>query len=950
MIQKCLVELWDRKNDAILDGLDETNAETNQVAICFYDGDLSTDEIYRIKDLLANEQIKEKVVEFFGLKNVEISDFEISVRSYNALRRNNIRYLHEAIAYYPEGFEQIRNLGVKSIEEIKGIIEKYVSLHYDHIVTFIESSEIDLEELVQVSFEQETDPSKLTITQLLNHPVFKEKSEEYILKNNILIENMGLSVRATNALKRAGLLSFFDVLKSYPHNLAAIRNVGEKSIVEIMEKIESYIIKMHPAVAAYCNGDSSIFYSDEFILKTVVSCFEDIGFVGVSFKEIIVKFPEDLDVTRVKKCIGTLLAENELEYVDFRLYRVYPSFFDVLEKSELEFDEKDMMLKKINGMTLEAIAKERGITRERVRQKIENNTRKLKREYQTKTGFSVFDEDYYAYLYSNYEVNKELWLDYLGVSDKIFGYLINTCSKGKKPIEEATTDTNVDLILKYKIQNYFNRNKIFINDVLVDRNRPSIEDYALSQICKDEISYEDFAKAYNKLLKDNGIDYDGKIYYTEEIIRTRKNRLCDSMYCLWKQGERLRYYDIESHDYTELLQTLHLESFENIEISTLKFMEDYPEVMEKYDIRDQYELHNLLKKTIDVNNYNNLVFHRQPMLQFGEFDRDEAIYNILQIVSPVTAEELAEYVHMEYGYDKLTAMWSYFKHLNQYYHNGVYSVDFIKIPENRIDVLMENLTEDFYFIADIKNIYKNLFDESNVDEINPLSLKSLGFTVLGTYVVKGFKSAEAYFTHLLTDGGVYDVSKYNEKYNSITMYRQVYYTLRQNYDFFLFDSNQAITMNRLSKLGITKDDITQFCDVVENFVNEQSYFTMHSLREMGFKSKLDELGFDDYFYANILAMDPRFAWQYVFGNIVLFSKTNQKDDNISKKSFLLYTLSKYDSIEIDDFIADFLEEYGMEIPSRYEINRAIAGTEFYYDSIMDKVYRNKDIYYSDFDD
>ena len=65
---------------------------------------------------------------------------------------------------------------------------------------------------------------------------------------------------------------------------------------------------------------------------------------------------------------------------------------------------------------------------------------------------------------------------------------------------------------------------------------------------------------------------------------------------------------------------------------------------------------------------------------------------------------------------------------------------------------------------------------------------------------------------------------------------------------------------------------------------------------------------------------------------------------------MLYTLSKYDSIEIDDFIADFLEEYGVEIPSRYEINRAIAGTEFYYDSIMDKVYRNKDIYYSEFDD
>lgn len=912
--------------------------------------EIPTDALYGVKVLLANKQTKDKIIEFAELKKVEISDFEISVRSYNALRRNNIRYLHEAIAYYPEGFEQIRNLGVKSVEEIKGIIEKYVSDYYSQVVNFIKNGEMDFAEPMQISFEQETDPLKLTITQLLNHPVFKEKAEEYIIKNDIIIENMGLSVRPTNALKREGLLSFLDVIKSYPHNLVSIRNVGEKSIAEIMEKIEHCISKMHPAVAAYCSGDTTLLYSDDFILETVMSCFENIGFGGVSFKEIIVKFPEDLDVTRVKKCIGTLLAENELEYVDFRLYRVYPSFFDVLEESNFEFDEKDMMLKKFNGMTLEAIAKERGITRERVRQKIEKNLKKLRIGYHTQTGFSVFDEDYYAYLYSNYEVHKELWLEYLGVSDKIFGYLINTCSKGKKPIEEALTDTNVDLILKYKIQNYLNRNKVFINDVLVDRNRQSIEDYALTQICKDELSFEEFAEDYNKLLEENGVPFDDKIFYTEEVRRTRANRLSDSMKCLWKQGERLRYYDIEGYDYTELLQTLHLENFENIEISTLKFMEDYPEVMDKYDIRDQYELHNLLKKTVDVNNYNNLVFHRQPMLQFGEFDRDEAIYNILQIVSPVTAEELAEYVHMEYGYDKITSMWNYFKYLNQYYHNGVYSVDFKKIPENRIAVLMENLTEDFYFIADIKNIYKNLFGESNVEEINPLSLKSLGFTVLGTYVVKGFKSAEAYFTHLLTDNGVYDISKYNEKYNSITMYRQVYYALRQNYDFFLFDSNQAITMNRLSKLGITKDDITQFCDVVENFVNEQSYFTMHSLREMGFKSKLDELGFDDYFYANILAMDPRFAWQYVFGNIVLFSKTNQKDDNISKKSFLLYTLSKYDSIEIDDFIADFLEEYGMEIPSRYEINRAIAGTEFYYDSIMDKVYRNKDIYYSEFDD
>ena len=59
-------------------------------------------------------------------------------------------------------------------------------------------------------------------------------------------------------------------------------------------------------------------------------------------------------------------------------------------------------------------------------------------------------------------------------------------------------------------------------------------------------------------------------------------------------------------------------------------------------------------------------------------------------------------------------------------------------------------------------------------------------------------------------------------------------------------------------------------------------------------------GFDDYFYAGILAMDPRFMWQHVFGVIVLSLKTGRNEEIISKKSFLIYALSKYDSVDLDD--------------------------------------------------
>ena len=53
---------------------------------------------------------------------------------------------------------------------------------------------------------------------------------------------------------------------------------------------------------------------------------------------------------------------------------------------------------------------------------------------------------------------------------------------------------------------------------------------------------------------------------------------------------------MDGRDFTELLNALNLESYENIELSTMKFVEDYPEILAKYNIRDQYELHNTLQR------------------------------------------------------------------------------------------------------------------------------------------------------------------------------------------------------------------------------------------------------------------------------------------------------------------------------------------------------------------
>ena len=180
------------------------------------------------------------------------------------------------------------------------------------------------------------------------------------------------------------------------------------------------------------------------------------------------------------------------------------------------------------------------------------------------------------------------------------------------------------------------------------------------------------------------------------------------------------------------------------------------------------------------------------------------------------------------------------------------------------------------------------------------------------------------------------------------MFIQVVMDLRREYEIFLFENDQYINYRRLSKAGVSKQIIEDFCNEVKSFAPPNTYFTMRSLREDGFSHKLEDLGFDDIFYAGILAVSPFFCFQRVYGNIVLYSGSDNKLFSI--KAFIRNLLEEYDAIDIDDFMDDVYEKYGIKIPAKYDVTSAVLGTEMYYDGIMNKIYSNKALYYSDLDD
>ena len=863
---------------------------------------------------IADIQQKENSVFALTEKAIPIEKLGLSVRSFNCLKRVGLHTLQDLIGKTEEELLQIRNLGSKSAIEIVEVVKAYLSSPHEEEAITEESQSL------QENAEQETVPD--------NRP----------------IEVLNLSVRSYNVLKRAEIHTVQQLLDMKREALSELRNLGRKSLEELESVRKNYSPPIQPP--------SKTDYTVDELKSLIMDAYQE-PYHGLSWQEFRDTMPEVASDELIKQAVGTLLAEGKLEYVDFRCYRVYPSFYEYYKNNLDRLDDRKraVLVRRYAGETLDSIGTALGITRERVRQIFKSSQgrymRIIKNACMRETGSSIFAEDFYETLYTSCALPDEFWIEELGLHPDSINYLENSFTRGTKNPEEILHNEEIPVSLRYRVRSFLDREKIRLDGKLFPKNRSVIEDYAMQKYAQDEISFERFTELYNGMLEDNDIPFDEKIYYTESVVHTRINRLGESRNCLWKQGARLRWYDIDARDYTELLETLNLGSYQNTEVSTRKFMHQFPDTMEDYDIRDPYELHNLLKKISKQYALDFVDFSRQPILQFGEFNRLEAIKEAMIALSPVTQQDLIDYLYLEYGYDKLT-MVGYLSPLSAYYHNGIYSVDFKQIPEQRIKLLRAALTEDFYYLDELKHIYKKLFPDADQEELNPYSLKALGFVVNSNYAIQHYPSAGAYFSWLLTKEDVFDISPLLQRYGSITMFTQTYAELLKSHQLFRYGKNQIISARRLARLNVTEELIKDYCTSVKAFAEEDSYFTVYSLRQDGFAHKLDMLGLSDYFYASLLASDERFSSCSIFNELVLYNGSQAQQ--LSRADFLLTQLQGYDSVDPDEFMQDIKNGFGIAIPDRYEVTGAVKDTELYYDSIMDKIYRDKSFYYADIDE
>jgi len=81
---------------------------------------------------------------------------------------------------------------------------------------------------------------------VLTSPAIIEEEEVVEVAPTISIEDLELSVRAYNCLKRASINSMAELLKKSEHDLLNIKNFGKKSSDEVIEKLQSVGLYLQP--------------------------------------------------------------------------------------------------------------------------------------------------------------------------------------------------------------------------------------------------------------------------------------------------------------------------------------------------------------------------------------------------------------------------------------------------------------------------------------------------------------------------------------------------------------------------------------------------------------------------------------------------------------------------------------------------------------------------------
>lgn len=910
-------------------------------------------------------------------EGILLSDMNMSVRLYNCLRRGGYSTLTQVMLADPSSFRGIRNFGKSSEEELFAMIAFVKNSSRDDILALINLGITNANNINIVTQDQDKSVIEVALGKRLNVGTYMFRTEAGQLVEDIDLAEVTLSNRAYNCLLKNRINSLRTLSELSYGELEGLQGLGHGCVMEIISLITKYVnsvnideeVTKRIEVVADKVCDYYRYFIDDsdretvclLLTKSIVGLYidgetiESIEDKSMTFymsltpiKDIIMDklYSDSSDSIMSGTDIGLLcysygfsdyeskkaflelvdqVSENKrVRVIDGKIYK-YKFFLNEWLES-LTGNLKVAVELRCQGNTLEEVGTQLDVTRERVRQIVAKGLRKVP---------ALFEEDF-SYIFEKYMFEDEEYASLFNISIFQINYLKLLHKKGNGDIQDFLNDTTVPESMKERVGRVFRKRIVFIDGECVPLKREIILQRLLKAFYSDkECTTEEFEKLYSDFLAENGLDNNESLLFPNS--RAFEARIIDYPYSLYKLGKRIRYYDTSAVDINDLLIQIGIEQYNNTEISTLKLVRDGAEIMEAFDIRDEYELHNLLRKRMADINCIDITITRMPFITIGKADRYQQVEELLFQTAPITNYDLAIAYEDRYGVQKETVLANFFTNIDIYFHDGIFDIEQEELPSDVFVKMQEQMTGDIYLWSDVVSIYKKVTDAFTDEKINAMTLKKLGYKVYSQYVISNkYTSAEAFITHLLTRNPKIDINDIDPGIRHLQIFYSSFTALRDALDLIEIEKDIYVTYEYFynNYIQLSKNELLDYGRKLTE--GQATYFSINAIADAGICEYDLGVSSNAYFMNSIIRVQDGIKTMKI-ADVYLASSGG----DLSYLGLISFLLTGRSEISIYELLDDIKTQFGLKLDKSRAIYILEGNTDYYYDGVFEIVCRGQ---------
>jgi len=767
---------------------------------------VESQEIYHIDELimnfsdlrLAEEDIEEVRRSLGEYKKAQLHHELEGYKESNKYDFLNSKYKLENLNLSLRSMNALNNSGIKTISKLFHIIEQMEIYDVENLGT---------KSIIQVM------ESALQIVEKENlYDVIPIYSANNII-DDVAIEKMNFTQGAIASLTRLGLLTLRDIRKAYlTGELSNMFNY--KTLNVVIKKVQKYY-NLKP--------DPDFYFFKLYLIE------EKLG--SITYKELK-QYIEDNNLdTTLKEVLEKL--ENRVDIIIENERIRLPFFLEKLKAVKLKKESEEILLDRFSGNTLQSVADRFNKTRERIRQIVRDRMAQIRMFYE-----EAFVKEYNKYVWHPQVFMKLFDLDELAFN--VVKYLGNKYSFQEEfefpedyilELMKSKKNATFDLEkFKAELPEVFPPRIEIYGKILDKMTKREFLEYVIENFVPNEgLHKKEIIKIANKVSKENKLEF-----YYDKYIDIVTNTI---------QGlQNVRYYDYSRID-DVALESLKQILFEVDSVySCTYFYLKHPELMQKYDIRDGYELHFILRRYFseDEEILKIVDFNRQPMIaKKGLTFSDVVLQYWENLKEKVSIDDFADDLIEKHGFHRGTLINIINSTLGNYISLRIIYPYEAKLDPNIKAKVKEILTDDFYELQELADIFaENGIKEEQYDYFSNSWLNELGYKTHDiNYVIKEEYSSlkEVFFNRVLKED-IYQITKKDHMMRETTLILFIE-NLREEYLAFPVKGNRLVTMKYLEKMGVKKSDVVKYVQELARHLEKEKYFTYFSLKKENYQEK-----------------------------------------------------------------------------------------------------------------